>query len=130
MTLYQHDRASMFRFEIRGELCGSVLRELEGCWETAMPTFGPRRVVVDLTGVTSWDDSGLELICRFRAAGAEVEGGALGRLIAGGEAGPQSASNKMEPRLLQRIHHWFAPRALAAAANATEPRPKRAVSGI
>jgi hypothetical protein len=74
MTLYQHDRASMFRFEILGELRGPLIGELAGCWATALPTFGARRVVVDVTGVTSWDDEGANLLRRMQASGAEVIG--------------------------------------------------------
>ena len=74
MTLYQHDRGVLFRFEIVGELRGPLVAELEGCWATAQPTFGMRKVVVDVTGVTSWDESGRELLRRMEASGVEVIG--------------------------------------------------------
>jgi hypothetical protein len=109
MTLYQHDRAATFRFEIRGEFCGSLLRELEGCWATALPIFGMRRVIMDVAGVTSWDDDGLALLRRMHAAGAEIEGGALARLIAG-QPDADAIHRKPEPvTLLDRVQHWFHP---------------------
>lgn len=110
MTLYQHDRAAIFRFEIRGELCGSVLGELEGCWLTALPTFGPRRVILDISGVTLWDDGALVLLRRMHAAGAELEGGTLAGLIAGEPEPGHLPREAPRGTFFQRLQHWFNPR--------------------
>jgi hypothetical protein len=72
MDLYQHDSAAMFRFVIRGELCGMAVQNLEQAWHTAMSTANQKELVVDVSGITDADELGLELLSRMRESGARL----------------------------------------------------------
>jgi hypothetical protein len=72
MSLYQHCRAEIFRFEVRDELDADLARELESCWETARSTIGERQFVVDVTLVSRWDEAGMKVLEKMRAAGIEI----------------------------------------------------------
>jgi ABC-type transporter Mla MlaB component len=70
MELYQHDNAGMFRFVLRGELDAGSLCELEHAWETASSVTKHKPLVVDVTGLTTADSAGVELLTRMRRSGA------------------------------------------------------------
>jgi ABC-type transporter Mla MlaB component len=70
MEIYQHDHAAMFRFVLRGELDARSLCELEHAWETATSVTKDKAVVVDVTGLTTADPAGMELLARMRRSGA------------------------------------------------------------
>lgn len=72
MDVYQHDRAAMFRFDLRGELTGSEVQSLEHAWNTAKSILGGKEFVVEVSGVTNVDSSGVDLLSRMRAAGARL----------------------------------------------------------
>jgi hypothetical protein len=72
MDLYQHDSAAMFRFVVRGELCGRAVQNLEQAWHTAMSTAAQKELVVDVSGITNADESGVELLSRMRESGARL----------------------------------------------------------
>jgi len=75
-----HDGAGQFRFELEGALTSGDVAELEQCWRTASSTIAGKALVVDLTALTAIDDSGRQLLNRWRQAGA------------GFVAGPESAA--------------------------------------
>jgi hypothetical protein len=54
---YIHDSITELRFQILGEVGEIEIRELNGCWQTAKGTLGPRRLLLDLRGVRSVDDT-------------------------------------------------------------------------
>ena len=60
----------MFRFVLRGELDAVSLRELQHAWETASSVTTNKAVVVDVTGLTTADPAGMELLTRMRRSGA------------------------------------------------------------
>lgn len=72
MDIYQHDRATMFQFVLRGELSGERVPELEHAWTTANSILAGKELVVDVSGVAGADPSGVDLLRRMRAAGAHL----------------------------------------------------------
>jgi len=66
-----HDGASAFRFELEGALASGDVAELDQCWHTAASTIAGKALVVDLTSLTAIDESGRQLLDRWRQAGAE-----------------------------------------------------------
>jgi hypothetical protein len=69
-----HDGAAQFRFELEGALASSDVAELDQCWRTAASTIAGKALIVDLTSLTAIDDSGRQLLNRWREAGAEFVG--------------------------------------------------------
>ena len=72
MEMYQHDSASLFRFVLRGELAGKSAEELEHAWTTAKSILNSRELVVDVSGMTYADESGVNLLTRMRESGARL----------------------------------------------------------
>jgi hypothetical protein len=70
-----HDGAAQFRFELEGPLASGDVAELDQCWRTAASTIGDKALVVDLTSLTAIDESGRQLLYRWRQAGAEFVAG-------------------------------------------------------
>jgi len=72
MEMYQHDSAAMFRFELRGDLSGTSVRDFEYAWKTARSIATRKEMVADLSGITNIDAAGVELLSRMRASGVRV----------------------------------------------------------
>lgn len=72
MDMYQHDSATMFRFVLRGELNGDRVQDLEHAWNTAKSILAGKELVVDISGMTNADPSGVALLSRMRASGARL----------------------------------------------------------
>ena len=72
MDMYQHDSARMFRFVLRGELCGYRVEELQHAWTTAQSILGTKELVVDVSGIAVADAAGLVLLSRMRESGARL----------------------------------------------------------
>jgi len=72
MEMYQHDRASMFQFVLRGDLTGERVQDLEHAWITAKSILNGREVVIDVGGVSGADTVGVELLSRMRDSGARL----------------------------------------------------------
>jgi len=70
-----HDGAAQFRFELEGALASADVGELEQCWRTAASTIAGKSLVVDVTSLTSIDESGRQLLSRWREAGAKFIAG-------------------------------------------------------
>jgi ABC-type transporter Mla MlaB component len=70
VDFYQHDSAAMFRFVLRGELCGASVEELEHAWATAASVMREKELVVDLGGLSGADQAGIALLSRMRESGA------------------------------------------------------------
>ncbi len=89
MDIYQHDGATTFRFVVRGELSGKAVGELEQAWTTATSILRQRALVVDVSGVTNTDASGLCLLSRLQESGCRLittgppksKGSRLGRFV-------------------------------------------------
>ena len=79
-----HDGASQFRFELEGVLAARDVAELDQCWRTAASTIAGKALVVDLRSLTGIDESGRQLLDRWRLAGAEFVADAhCARMVAG-----------------------------------------------
>lgn len=74
MELYQHDSSSVFRMVLRGSLKGLWVNELEHAWMTATSILKGKDFVIDISGLTGIDISGLQLLSRIRAAGGRLTG--------------------------------------------------------
>ena len=66
LTYYLHDESAAFRFQLAGDLSQESVLDLDQACETASSTFRGRDVIVDLTGVSSIDTAGRELLDRWR----------------------------------------------------------------
>jgi ABC-type transporter Mla MlaB component len=75
MEMYQHDSATMFRFVLRGGLYGDGAQELERAWTTARSILEGKELVVDVSGITNVDPSGVDLLSRMRESGARLAAG-------------------------------------------------------
>ena len=72
MDMYQHDRATMFQFVLRGELAGNQVQDLEHAWNTAQSILAGRELVVDISGITNASPPGVDLLSRLRKSGARL----------------------------------------------------------
>jgi len=69
---YMHDASSGFRFQLTGDLSVERTQDLEQARLTASSVIGLRDLIVDLTGLTSVDASGRELLKAWQALGAQM----------------------------------------------------------
>ena len=72
LTYYLHDESEGFRIQLRGDLSQRAVSDLDQARRTASSVFGGRRLVVDLTAVSSIDASGNELLDQWCGLGAQV----------------------------------------------------------
>jgi ABC-type transporter Mla MlaB component len=72
MDMYQHDSAARFQFILRGELSGNQVPDLEHAWTTAQSIVKTKEVVLDVSGITRADPSGMELLHRMQDSGVQV----------------------------------------------------------
>jgi len=72
MDMYQHDSATMFQFVLRGELMGDRVQDLAHAWNTARSILAGKDLVVDISGITSADPLGVDLLSRMRESGARL----------------------------------------------------------
>jgi len=80
-----HDGAAQFRFQLEGALASADVAELDQCWRTASSTIAGKAFVVDLTSLTAVDESGRQLLNRWRQVGAEFVGGVESRAVLAGQ---------------------------------------------
>ncbi len=72
MDMFQHDSAAIFRFELRGELSGAAVWDLEHAWITAQSITSRKEIVVDISGIEEADSSGIQLLFRMRESGVRL----------------------------------------------------------
>jgi ABC-type transporter Mla MlaB component len=72
MDMYQHDSATTFQFVLRGELADDSVWNLEHAWTTAKSILDGKELVVEVSGITSADSSGIALLSRMRESGARL----------------------------------------------------------
>src|SRR5258708_290935 len=70
LRYYMHDGSDAFRFQLAGRLSKDAARDLEQAWRTASSVIGEKRVILDLSDLTSIDASGQELLSRWNCQGA------------------------------------------------------------
>lgn len=106
MPVYLHDEASVMRFKVQGALVGSCVTELESSCRTAASVLRGKTLVLDLTGVTSIDEAGRELLARMQREGPQlITESRVGGSIPTGVSGRQAANTQTRPsrRLLERL---------------------------
>jgi hypothetical protein len=67
-----HDGPSAFRFELAGDLNQEGAVRLAQDWRTASSVIGGRTLIVDMTFVTSLDESASALIAAWNREGAQI----------------------------------------------------------
>ena len=67
---YMHDGPTTFRFELSGKLDREGACRLDQDWRTASSVLGDRRLVVDLTVVSSVGEEGRALLAGWHREGA------------------------------------------------------------
>jgi hypothetical protein len=67
-----HDELDTVTFKLEGRLAGCWVRELEDCYERAMPARPELAVRFDLKQVTSLDAEGKAFLAERQAEGAEL----------------------------------------------------------
>lgn len=72
LVYYMHDGAEAFRFQLAGDLSQHSTRDLEQARQTASSMLQERRLIVDLTDLTSIDVDGSQLLQQWHARGAEL----------------------------------------------------------
>jgi len=71
MHYYMHDGPAAFRFELAGELDSNDAARLEQDWRVASSVVGNRTLIIDMSFVTSIDDTARNLFRRWHARGAQ-----------------------------------------------------------
>jgi S1-C subfamily serine protease len=69
MEIYLHDGASSFRIVVLGALVGPAAAELDRTWKTASSVLDEGKFVIDITGLTAIDGSGLSVLSRMHDSG-------------------------------------------------------------
>jgi len=72
LVYYMHDESAAFRFQLAGDLSQDSTYDLEQARQTASSIFGERCLIVDLTGITSVDGAGRELLDKWHGLGARI----------------------------------------------------------
>ena len=70
--MYLNDSVKNFEFVLHGELTGDAVQSLEQAWTTATSILNGKEVFVDVSGLTTADAGGIELLCRMTASGARL----------------------------------------------------------
>jgi ABC-type transporter Mla MlaB component len=123
MDLYQHDSATTFQFVRRGELGGDSVWNLEHAWTTAKSILAGKELVVDVSGITSADPSGVALLSRIRESGARLTAALppaseeFLRTLGIPAAAPSGRRHIVTWRVRQALHEWI--RDLRSAARST-----------
>jgi hypothetical protein len=74
-TLKIRDWADEFRIEIIGRFAGSCTTEAANEWQQALSKASPRRVVVDITRLSSYDTAGRQLLAQMHNHGTTIAAG-------------------------------------------------------
>lgn len=69
MQIYQHDNSDAFRFRLIGRLDLEAAAELERCWRSALSVLGSRPLVVSVSEVAGFEETGLSLLRKMRDEG-------------------------------------------------------------
>jgi hypothetical protein len=69
---YMHDASAAFGFRLAGDLSLEATQDLEQARLTACSIIGRRYLIVDLTGLTSIDAAGCELLKGWQGLGAQM----------------------------------------------------------
>jgi hypothetical protein len=72
LQYYMHGGTTAFRIELAGKLDDEGARRLEHDWRAALSAIGKRRLIVDITFVTSVDEQGQLLLTRWHRGGAQL----------------------------------------------------------
>src|ERR1700737_2709232 len=72
LIYYMHDGLGAFRFKLAGDLTQDSASDLDQARQTASSVFGGRCLIVDLTGISSIDSAGSELLHKWHALGAQL----------------------------------------------------------
>jgi hypothetical protein len=92
VTLRIFDRAEEFRIEISGRFAGGAVTDAEKAWKTALNANNPRRISVDIAGMSSYDEAGCKLLREMQLHGTHIVAGTARSLVFLSQiTGPQRA---------------------------------------
>ncbi len=74
MAIYIHDEAAQLRLSVTGDLDEQAAKELASCWTTASSVVGERKIVMDLTGLSSVNQTGHQLLEALHQARVQFVG--------------------------------------------------------
>ncbi|HYZ73371.1 MAG TPA: hypothetical protein VE641_09860 [Chthoniobacterales bacterium] len=103
LKYYIHDGKEAFRFQLIGDLREGDVKELSGCWETANSTFGNRKLVLDLRGLRSTDETGKEWLLAMVREGAVCVPESFFRTNLTDQVSSGSVSSRKRSGLLSRL---------------------------
>jgi len=121
LQYYMHDGPAAFRFELAGHLNLEGALRLSQDWHTASSVIGDRRLIVDITFLTSVDDPARVFIARWYREGARLvasssDSRALAESILG-EPLPEAAGDTLDAAASERTWVPFHTSLLASAVN-------------
>ena len=71
-VLNYNDGANEFRIEIVGNFVGACVHEVEGRWRGALSESSPRTVIVDISGLTGYENAGRKLLRSMYGHGTKI----------------------------------------------------------
>jgi len=74
-TVKVYDRADEFRIEIAGRFAGDCVRDIAATWQNALREAGPRRFIVDISRLGSYDAAGRKLLRDMHQHGTQIAAG-------------------------------------------------------
>lgn len=74
-TVKVYDRADEFRIEIAGRFAGECVSDIARTWQNALLEAGPRRFIIDISRLTSYDVSGRKLLSDMYRHGMQMAAG-------------------------------------------------------
>ena len=109
LKYYIHDSLDAFRFELKGELTGNDLGELNGCWQTAKTTLGSRKLIIDLRSLAAVDDEGRQWLNTMSAQGASIAPETQFHLQPAGQVAPSRTAGEELPKrfLISRLVAFY-----------------------
>ena len=73
-TLQIHDYANQLRFEITGKLSGDCVSRISERWMSALPGSYHRKLTIDISALTGYDQAGRVLLREMYERGMEFSG--------------------------------------------------------
>lgn len=108
LDFYMHDGPTAFQFELAGDLNHEGARRLDRAWRTASPVIGDRKLIVDMTFVTSADEQGRALLaCWYRERARLVANSKSSRELAESIVGERLPEPTAGAGASERTRHPF-----------------------
>ncbi len=80
-TIKIHDRADQFRIEIAGRFAGDIVFEVQATWEAVMNEPHARRVIVDISRLSGYDNNGRKILTEIYRHGTHIAAATASSLV-------------------------------------------------